>query len=275
MNPRFPIYVVSKGRFDSRLTVNALKACRIPFRLVIEPQEVAQYKTVISEDQILTLPFSEVGSSIPARNWIWEHAISSGHERHWILDDNIRDFHRLMNNLKIRVFDGCIFRAIEDFCERYSNIGLSGMNYEFLYSRKQKMPPITFNTRIYSCILILNSLPFRWRGLYNEDTDLSLRVLKSGWVTALFNAFMCKKMPTMTVSGGNTEALYSGDGRLKMAQSLENQHPDCVKIRRKWGRFQHQVDYRRFKKNKLIRKAGIEIPKESNEYGMKLTTNGK
>ncbi len=70
--------------------------------------------------------------------------------------------------------------------------------------------------------------------------------------------------------GGNTDELYQGDGRLKMAQSLENQHPDCVKIRKKWGRFQHQVNYSRFKKNKLIRKAGIVIPSEPNEYGMKL-----
>jgi hypothetical protein len=43
-----------------------------------------------------------------------------------------------------------------------------------------------------------------------------------------------------------------------------------VKIVRKWGRWQHQVDYRPFKKNRLIRKEGIEIPEGPNEYGMKL-----
>ena len=55
-----------------------------------------------------------------------------------------------------------------------------------------------------------------------------------------------------------------------MAQSLQQQHPDVVEITRKWGRWQHQVDYRPFKRNRLIRKEGIVIPEGVNNYGMKL-----
>jgi hypothetical protein len=81
-------------------------------------------------------------------------------------------------------------------------------------------------------------------------------------------------MATMSMKGGNTEDLYklegTKDGRLLMAQSLQQQHPDIVKITRKWGRWQHQVDYRPFKANKLIKKPGIIIPEGINEYGMKL-----
>ena len=76
------------------------------------------------------------------------------------------------------------------------------------------------------------------------------------------------------MSGGNTESLYKladgTDGRLLMAQSLQKQHPDVVKITRKWGRWQHKVDYRPFKKNKLIRKEGVVIPEGVNNYGMVL-----
>ncbi len=42
-------------------------------------------------------------------------------------------------------------------------------------------------------------------------------------------------------------------------------------LTRKWGRWQHQVDYRPFKKNKLILKPGVEIPQGVNNYGMVLT----
>jgi hypothetical protein len=130
------------------------------------------------------------------------------------------------------------------------------------------------NTRIYSCILIKNDIPYRWRGRYNEDTDLSLRALKDGWCTVLFMAFLAEKMPTMTMKGGNTESLYKldgqQDGRLLMAQSLQQQHPDVTEIVWKWGRWQHQVDYRAFKANKLIKKPGVEIPEGVNNYGMKL-----
>lgn len=74
----------------------------------------------------------------------------------------------------------------------------------------------------------------------------------------------------MTMKGGNTDELYRGDGRLKMAQSLQKQHPDLVTVTRKFGRWQHQVDYRRFRNNRLRKKPGIVIPQGTNEYGMKL-----
>ena len=86
----------------------------------------------------------------------------------------------------------------------------------------------------------------------------------------LFCAFLADKMATMTMRGGNTDDLYQGDGRYQMALALQKQHPDVVKITRKWGRWQHQVDYRPFKSNQLKRKLGIVIPSEPNEYGMKL-----
>lgn len=271
MNPRYPIYVISKGRWESRLTVKALLSRSIPHKVVIEPQEFRQYASVMDERNILTLPFSNLGQgSIPARNWVWEHSIKAGDNRHWILDDNIREFYRMTNNIKYRTDSGATFAACEDFADRYENVGLAGMQYELLAPRKYKHPPFILNTRIYSCILIKNSLPYRWRGRYNEDTDLSLRVLKDGYCTVLFLAFLADKQATMRMKGGNTDELYQGDGRLKMAQSLQAQHPDVVKITRKWGRWQHHVDYRPFKANKLIRKKGVVIPDEPNEYGMKL-----
>jgi hypothetical protein len=111
-NPRYPVYVISKGRWESRLTARALDAINVPYKIVIEPQEFLQYSQVIDPEKILQLPFSNLGQgSIPARNWVWEHSISIGAERHWILDDNIGAFSRLHNNQKIRVADGMIFRA--------------------------------------------------------------------------------------------------------------------------------------------------------------------
>jgi len=55
-----------------------------------------------------------------------------------------------------------------------------------------------------------------------------------------------------------------------MAQSLQRQHPDVTKIIWKWNRWQHQIDYRPFKKNRLVKKKGVEIPQGVNNYGMKL-----
>ena len=271
MNPEYPVYVISKGRWDSRLTVNALIDKHIPFNVVVEPQEFDNYAEVINKDNILVLPFRDLGQgSIPVRNWVWEHSIKLGVERHWILDDNIRDFYRLHKNVKYRVSSGTIFKIAEDFVNRYENVALAGLQYEMFAPRIKKHNPFILNTRIYSCILIKNDLPYRWRGRYNEDTDLSLRALKDEWCTVLFLAFLADKVNTMTMKGGNTDELYKDDGRLKMAQSLQMQHPDVTKIVRKWGRWQHHVDYRPFKGNKLIRKKDAIIPKGTNDYGMVL-----
>lgn len=274
-NPKYPVYIISKGRWEARLTSKALERMGVPYHIVIEPQEYDQYAAVIDPAKIYVLPFSNLGKgSIPARNWVWDHSISIGASWHWILDDNIYYFSRLNQNRKLKVLSGVTFKAIEDFIDRYTNVAIAGMQYFMFAAQKTEMPPFVLNTRIYSCILLRNDLPYRWRGRYNEDTDLSLRALKDGWCTVLFNAFLARKQQTMTAKGGNTEELYrlngQADGRLLMAQSLQQQHPDVTKIVRKWGRWQHQVDYRPFKKNRLIRKPGVEIPDGPNEYGMKL-----
>jgi len=273
MNPKYPVYVISKNRSDRLLTIRELELMQVPYSLVIEPQEYNQYAEKINKSKIIVLPFGNLNQgSIPARNFVWEHSISKGHERHWILDDNIEGFHRLNHNMKPKVTSGTIFKCAEDFTERYTNVALSGFNYYSFCKTTDKVPPYYLNTRIYSCILIDNKIPYRWRGIYNEDTDLSIRVLKDGLCTILFNAFLAGKVTTMRMKGGNTDELYKNDGRKKMALSLQEQHPDIVKVVWKFNRWHHQVDYSKFKANKLIRKPLLNLSNEVNNYGMKLVT---
>lgn len=274
IQPTYPIYIISKGRWESRYTSKALEKLNVPYRIVIEPQEYEEYAKVIDPKKILVLPFSNLGKgSIPARNWVWEHSISEGHKRHWIMDDNIKAFRRLHNGKRLYVGDGTIFKLAEEFTDRYTNVVMSGLNYTFFVVDKNKAP-VTFNTRIYSCILLSNDIPHRWRGRYNEDTDLSLRILKDGLCTILFSAYMCDKSATMTMKGGNTDVLYKQDGkfdgRYEMAKSLYLQHPDVTKIVWKWGRWQHSVDYTPFKKNKLIRKKDLDLSVIPKHHKMKL-----
>jgi hypothetical protein len=271
MMPRYPIYIISKGRWESRLTSKALDRMGVPYHIVIEPQEYDLYAAVIDPAKIFVLPFSNLGQgSIPARNWVWEHSLSIGAERHWIMDDNIYTFYRLNRNEIIPVMTPTIFRIAENFIDRYENVAISGFEYEMFAARKRILPPFRRNARIYSCILIKNDIPYRWRGRYNEDTDLSLRALKDGWCTILFILFLAKKVATMRMKGGNTDELYKDDGRLKMAQSLCEQHPDVSTVTWKWNRWQHLVDYSSFRKNKLILKSGVEIPDGVNNYGLVL-----
>lgn len=269
MNPKHPVYVITKGRWDSNLTANALDRMKVPYNLVVEPQEYEYYALAVNPDKILTLPFSNLErGSIPARNWVWEHSMSTGASKHWILDDNIEAFNRLNRNMKLEVDTGSIFRAAEDFVDRYENIAISGFNYYSFCKATDCLPPYYLNTRVYSCLLIKNDIDFRWRGRYNEDTDLCLRVLKAGYCTVLFNAFLAGKVTTMRMKGGNTDELYADDGRKKMAEAIVDLHPDVARVTKKFGRWHHQIDYRPFRKNKLIKKKDLNIPNKVNNYGM-------
>lgn len=270
MKNKYPIYIISKGRPNNCLTARELKLMGVAFTLVVEPQEYELYKHI--NDDIIVTPFSNLGQgSIPVRNFVWEHSILNGYLRHWILDDNIEGFHRLNRNEKPKLLSPVFFKCMEDFVDRYENISIAGPNYYSFCKTTDKVPAFNLNTRIYSCILIKNDLPYRWRGKYNEDTDLSLRVLKDGFVTVLFNAFLVGKVTTMRMKGGNTDEVYAEtDNRKEFAESLKAQHPDVVEVTWKFNRWHHQVNYKPFKKNKLIKKEGIKINSGINEYGMVL-----
>jgi hypothetical protein len=271
---KYPIYVISKGRYERPLTCRALDKMGVDYRLVIEPQEEELYDSAGITGSISVLPFSNLGKgSIPARNWVWEHSKSKGHKRHWILDDNIEQFNRMNRNLQVRCNSSAIFRAAEDFVDRYKNVAIAGFEYDFFAKSRVKWNPFRLNTRIYSTLLIDNAINHRWRGKYNEDTDLSLRVLKDGFCTVLFLAFLQQKTQSMKMGGGNEEIYAETDQRLEFAKSLQVQHPDVVKITKKFGRWHHHVDYRDFKRNKLQRKPSKTPCRGVNNYGMVLRTN--
>lgn len=292
-NPINPVYIASKGRYDSMITSKSLTRMKIPHYIAIEPQEYESYSEALDKFSLndyatlLKLPFSNHGNGPgPARNWCWDHSISLNHKYHWILDDNIADFYRLHKNQRIRVESGVIFKAAEDFIDRYENIPVSGFQYRFFIAPNQKYPPYVLNTRIYSCILIRNDCKHKWRGRYNEDTDLSLRVLKDGECTLQFNAFLQGKAATQTVKGGNTQEFYHAegsldkeqwrdkrlnpDGTLNKSEMLVNMHPDVAKLVFRYGRWHHHVDYSPFKNNKPILKKNVKITKKVNNYGMQL-----
>jgi len=197
MMPRFPLYIVSKGRHEYMMTSRYLTQQGVPHHIVVEPQEVRAYQQEIDRRGLLAtlavldlaykdryetcdeLGLSRSTGPGPARNFAWDHALAAGHEWHWVMDDNIRGFYRLNRNLKVPCVTPVFWRAQEEFILRYDNVGMAGPNYFMFASRKTKMPPFVVNTRIYSCNLIRNDLPFRWRGRYNEDTILSLDLLRS------------------------------------------------------------------------------------------------
>lgn len=267
IRPLYPIYVPSKGRSDVCLTARMLDADHVPYQLVVEDQEADLYAREFGAERLLILPFRDQGSVIPARNWIKDHAAALGYERHWQLDDNIAWLERWYQGRRIRCDAGVALAVCEDFTDRFENVAISGLNYHKFAISPHGAPPFVRNVHVYSCSLILNALPNRWRGTYNEDTDYCLQVLTDGWCTLLVNAFLAEKITTMRMHGGNTDALYQGDGRLKMARELEHRWPGIVTVRHRFHRAQHVINWRRFVTPLKLRR---DAPTESRDYGLDL-----
>jgi len=261
---RFPVYIVSKGRAKNGLTTKALNKMGVVHYIVVESSE---YEDYIKETnaEILVLPNSylenydtcdDLGNSKSkgpgaARNFCIDHSLNNGFKKHWVMDDNLDAFHYLNRNEKLEVESAETLIAAENFIDRFSNIPVSGLNYYSFCKSTDAVPPFVLNTRIYSCLLIDSSFGYRWRGRYNEDTDLSLRVLKDGYCTLQFNTFLCGKVTTQRMSGGNTKEFYSKEGTKSKSEMLEYLHPDVAKVVWKFNRWHHNVNYKNFKANKL------------------------
>jgi len=282
VNPKYPVYIVSKGRSDNGLTTKSLDKMGVNHYIVVEAHEAAEYKEKTNAE-ILVLPSrylndydtcDELGNTRSkgpgaARNFCLDHSKNNGFNRHWVMDDNLDAFHRLNDNEKYEVETGATLRASEDFVDRYSNVPVAGLNYYSFCKKTDKVPPFIKNTRIYSCLLIDNNAGYRWRGRYNEDTDLSLRVLKDGLCTIQFNAFLCGKVTTQRMKGGNTKEFYAEEGTLPKSQMLADLHPDVAKVKWMFNRWHHKVDYSEYKKNKL-KLISPQNDSGPNNYGMKL-----
>ncbi len=287
MNPKYPVYIVSKGRAENGTTYKAFDRLKMNYFVVVEENEYETYVKNVEPQgygKVIILDksyqenydtFDNLGNSKSkgpgaARNFAWEHSIKNGHKWHWVFDDNVSCFYRLNRNRRLPVDDGTIFYVMEDFCDRYENIAQAGPNYLSYAPDRKIIPPFLLNWRIYSMLLIRNDIPYRWRGRYNEDTDLSIRCMRDGWCTVQFNAFLGDKATTQTMGGGNSEDFYFKEGTLNKSQMLVDMHPDITTLIEAYGRWHHKVNYDIFKANKLIKKEGLVIPKGVNNFGMEL-----
>lgn len=290
-NPKYPIYVVSKGRPSPKqcLTVKWLNQMCVPHYVVVEPDEVGVYTDMVNEygyrfTTVIQLDMSykdnydtldDRGDTIGkgpggARNFCWEDSIKKGFKYHWVLDDNIDGFHYLTHNVKWKVRTGACFRVAEEFFTRFENLQMGSLDYSKFVKEIDCTPAYVMNTRMYSCIFIKNNIPFRWRGRYNEDTILSLDVLTNGGCTCQLNAMLADKLTNQRVKGGNNDMFYAQEGTYNKSKMLVDVYPQYATLVPKFSRIHHHVDYSSFKQ-KLVYRAGFEPKNEhDNQMGLQI-----
>src|SRR3990167_3681515 len=248
---KYPIYIISKGRWKNPLTAKFLLKENIPFSIVIEPQEYDQYLTTIPKQFIKILPFSNLGlGSFPARNWCWDDSIQNGFEKHFLFDDNIRGFTLFKKGERSTCSISMpAFICLQNLTHQYKNIGISGFQYNYFIT-KATNKPFFINTHVYSGMLINNQMPFRWRLKYNEDIDLCLQALHSKrYCTLLLNKYTINKTTTNAkMPGGNQTELYQNNNPAKKilkAMSIQRVWPQYVRVGFRYGRPHHLISWKK------------------------------
>ena len=250
MVPQYPIYIPSKGRADRCHTAEWMLREGLSFYIVVEESEQDAYIEAYGAESVLVLPQAEIEAykeqwiqkrgyslyNLPfSRSFCKRHAEEHNWKWHWQIDDNIRGLKRVSKGKTSAYSTSKAFTEVENFCDRYSNLGAAGIRHVNFASGQTK--PMLLNHQVYCCILVLSNTPAYWRNCTIEDTDFSLQLLSQGYCTILFNAFCILKEATMTSPGGCSDSSYQGDGRVRAARSLAREWPGILNsIKRKHGR---------------------------------------
>lgn len=265
----YPIFIISKGRFyrnkkyQKPKTAEYLEMINVDYKIVVEPQEADEYAKSISKNKIIILPdeyLNKNQGSIPVRNFVHHYNKKKEEKAYWILDDNIIDYIWVDNNERYKVRDTFAFKFVEDLMNNYDNVYLAGHQYKMFSPPTDYRNNIQHNLRVFSSILIRTDIPTLnengdiWRGKYNEDVDLSLRILKLGLPTILSNVLTADKLQTGG-KGGNEEIYLEDDNHSGEAKSnsLLEHHEDCINIVKRYGRVHHKIKTELFENNKYIR----------------------
>jgi hypothetical protein len=205
---QFPIYIPSKGRYEC-ITAKQLIKMNIPFKIVIEPQDLDDYQKKWKD--LLILNRNDMGISY-VRQAIINYAKSNHQKWIWIIDDDITEWWYRAGN------DGCIKTNISCLKEVETNIlnhpekdiiGQVGL-YHCVWACKKNcsIPFISENVGIVQVVAFnLPNINIKYDSDLNgmEDQDLTLRLLKSGIKTLRYNHFSFKTFN----KGSNKGGLYT------------------------------------------------------------------
>lgn len=238
MPNKYPIFIISYNRAKNHLTAKHLASWGVKHYMVVHKEQLDDYKKYMTPEMKEYTTFLEFDDSyklkyetcdnIPhsiknagsgaERNFAWDYSIKLGAKAHWLMDDNMGFYYvKGITAANVYVRKSCdkenfwnLFKKGEEFFDRYSNLMMIELAASEMCISKMRVA-YALNTRCFSCNLIWNEMPIRWRGRYNEDVILSTDVMVAGYCIASYRGGVLKhKQSTRSAVGGN-HATKKGD----------------------------------------------------------------
>jgi hypothetical protein len=242
--PRYPIYIPSRGRAGVAPLPDLLTAAGLPYRLAVDPPDVAAYTARYGAAAVLPLPPAGVGSIYAAREAIRTAAAAGPAARHWQLDDDIHQFLTWVDGRRVPCDAATALRTVEDFADQYANVAIAGPAFSLWAFHPRTA--LRVNGPVVCALLIDHALPLHFRGPCSEDLDFNLQALASGRCTVVLQTVQFVVLGTMTQPGGMRPVYSHADGRLRLVRDLQRRWPGVVRTRRVYGQPRPQIAWRKF-----------------------------
>jgi hypothetical protein len=215
--PKYPIAILSFNRYNVYgRTHILLTKLKIKHYLFVEPFELEQYANWYNPEYCWLIPYDKdlhlqnMGST-PARNFILNYFKHKEGGRVWMLDDNIKDYKRLYSGVKNNIESAEIFTSIEDYVDRYNNVGIASHNFQPYVNEGGNRTILIKNGKCYSSMLIPTNVPIRFEHKHQEDNFISIKYVCEGYTNLCFNHITYNKNTSGLDKGGNTKFIYKED----------------------------------------------------------------
>lgn len=240
---RYPIFIPSRGRASCASTPGTLERDGLEYTLVVEPDEEQDYRRAFPKAGVLALPECDRGI-VYVRQWTLDYARANGHERFWMLDDNIGAFSRVAHRRCSPVPPSEALAYAESLAAL--RVGLVSLAHRSVAWRCDKA--YSYSDSAATCCVLVHTgmgIDYRQSTAMKEDIDYTLQSIQAGWRTVYVMLYAQDKnaMATNTV-GGLTEAYRRGDDRQAVAEMLRLWPGTCKPVQ-KYGRLDLTVDWKR------------------------------
>ena len=205
----FNIFIPSKSRANDSILLKHLNNKRLPFHVVVEPQDAKKYLETYPYGKIIILPKNNGGIAY-VRQYILEYAHSKKMTWIWMLDDDIspqisvidrnnklskKSLYATMQQIITESFQRGFPKAYKiDINKHIDKIAQIGFKH-VLWLREY--PKYSINAQVVCNQITALNVPLLQKhqigyhpGLnFREDIDLTLQIMQSGLLTVRFNRY--------------------------------------------------------------------------------------
>lgn len=239
----FDIYIPSKGRAGNQKTADLLTEAGLRFAIVVEPQELEEYKKAHPKYTFLALEENDKGIAY-VRNCILDYKKHLTPESGWIciLDDDISGFGDTKDKRTVKKDATILLRAFNTF-KRFKK-AVNGLNYDHLAWCASK--PLSENRFCEVAVfLYIPAISWAYRGEFDlkEDRDFCLQAIKAGAGTLRANElwFSC---PSVGTNKGGLQQKYQEKRDEESVRRLAAEWPGVVEPLQKKNRLDMKVNWK-------------------------------